>query len=97
MLGRIHGYGSDTINMVSQARAMLRSKRDDEEFTRVVVTLVQMLELLMAEQDKRNLVGVRWGEVGMKWGLVCVGVMLLMIILVQVKEARRGSVKLCWR
>ena len=47
---------------------MLRSKRDDEEFTRVVVTLVQMLELLMAEQDKRNLVGVRWGRSGHEVG-----------------------------
>ena len=56
LIGRIHGYGAATVSMVTHAKAKLRENHDDKEFVRVVTTLVQMLELLMRQVDKKNAV-----------------------------------------
>ena len=56
LIGRIHGYGAATVSMVNQAKERLREDGDNAEFVAVVTTLIQMLERLMQQADKKNAV-----------------------------------------
>ena len=58
LIGRIHGYGAATIAMVTQAKAKLREGDNDAEFLRVVTTLIQMLEILMQQVDRKHAVNM---------------------------------------
>ena len=58
LIGRIHGYGAATVAMVTQAKAKLREDGNDAEFVRVVTTLIQMLELLMQQVDRKHAVSM---------------------------------------
>ena len=55
LVGRIHGYGAQTVTMVTEAKALLADEGSLEEESRTLVTgLVEGLETLMAKLDARN-------------------------------------------